>query len=183
MKLNGKGALTTQADFLQQRHAAAAIHALICQAEAIADQAEALEKRILEWHRTHETSRRLATIPGIGPITASAIAANVPDPSLFRSARQFAAWLGLTPRANSSSGKDRQTGISKQGDGYIRRLLVSGATAVLRFKRQGDAGKAWMLGLKARKRPKVVAVALANKTARIAWALLRRNEIYAAPVS
>ena len=134
-------------------------------------------------NNAHETSRRLATIPGIGPITASAIAANVPDPSLFRSARQFAAWLGLTPRANSSSGKDRQTGISKQGDGYIRRLLVSGATAVLRFARQGDAGKAWMLGLKARKRPKVVAVALANKTARIAWALLRRNEIYAAPVS
>lgn len=163
--------------------AAAAIQALICQAEAIADQAEALEKRILEWHRENETSRRLATIPGIGPITASAIAANVPDPSLFRSARQFAAWLGLTPRANSSGGKDRQTGISKQGDGYIRRLLVSGATAVLRFARQGDAGKAWMLGLKARKRPKVVAVALANKTARIAWALLRRNEIYAAPAS
>lgn len=162
-------------------HAVAALQALIRQAEGVADQAEVLEKQILEWHRTNEASQRLATIPGIGPITASAIAANVPDPSLFQSARQFAAWLGLTPRANSSGGKDRQTGISKQGDGYIRRLLVSGATAVLRFARQGDRGKAWMLGLKARKRPKVVAVALANKTARIAWVLLSRNEVYARP--
>jgi transposase len=164
-------------------HAVVALQALIRQAEGAADQAETLERQILEWHRTNEASQRLATIPGIGPITASAIAANVPDPSLFQSARQFAAWLGLTPRANSSGGKDRQTGISKQGDGYIRRLLVSGATAVLRFARQGDPGKAWMLGLKARKRPKVVAVALANKTARIAWVLLRRNEVYARPAS
>lgn len=101
--------------------------------------------------------------------------------NLFRSARQFADWLGLTPQAHSSGGKERQTGISKQGDGYIRRLLVSGATAVLRFTRQGDPGKAWLLQLKERKRPRVVAVAQANKTARIAWALLRRREIYAAP--
>lgn len=162
-------------------HAAAALAALISQADSVDAHAAELERQILEWHKANEDSRRLSTIPGIGPITASAIAANVPDPSLFRSARQFAAWLGLTPRANSSGGKDRQTGISKQGDGYIRRLLVSGASAVLRFARQGDPGKAWMLGLKARKRPKVVAVALANKTARIAWALLRRNEVYAAP--
>jgi transposase len=162
-------------------HASAALAALISQAEAVAEQADLLEKRILDWHKANDASRRLATIPGIGPITASAIAANVPDASLFRSARQFAAWLGLTPRANSSGGKDRQTGISKQGDGYIRRLLVSGASAVLRFARKGDPGKAWMLGLKERKRPKVVAVALANKKARIAWALLRRNEVYAVP--
>ena len=162
-------------------HASAALMALISQADAIAEQADILERRILDWHKANDASRRLATIPGIGPITASAIAANVPDASLFRSARQFAAWLGLTPRANSSGGKDRQTGISKQGDGYIRRLLVSGACAVLRFARQGDPGKTWMLGLKERKRPKVVAVALANKTARIAWALLRRNEVYTVP--
>ena len=162
-------------------HASVALMALISQADAVTEQADILEKRILDWHKANDASRRLATIPGIGPITASAIAANVPDASLFRSARQFAAWLGLTPRAHSSGGKDRQTGISKQGDGYIRRLLVSGASAVLRFARQGDPGKAWMLGLKERKRPKVVAVALANKTARIAWALLRRNEVYAVP--
>jgi len=104
----------------------------------------------------------------------------VPDASLFRTARQFAAWLGLTPRANSSGGKDKQMGISKQGDGYIRRLLVSGASAVMRFARQGDPGKAWLVGLMERKRPKVAAVAQANKTARIAWAILRRNEVFAA---
>ncbi len=86
----------------------------------------------------------MATIPGIGPITASAIAAAVPDGSLFRSGRQFAAWLGLTPKAHSSGGKDRQVGISKQGDGYLRRLLAVGATAVMRLARQDtrpDAGR------------------------------------------
>ena len=162
-------------------HAVAALSALITQAEGLAEEVDRLERRILDWHRTSDASRRLATIPGIGPITASAIAANVPDASLFRSARPIAAWLGLTPRAHSSGGKDRPAGISKQGDGYIRRLLVSGASAVLRFTRQGDPSRAWLLQLKDRKRPKVVAVAQANKTARIAWALLRRNEIYAAP--
>lgn len=162
-------------------HAVAALSALIAQAEGLADEVDRLERRILDRRRTNDASRRLAGIPGIGPITASAIAASVPDASLFRSARQFAAWLGLTPRAHSSGGKDRQTGISKQGDGYIRRPLVSGASAVLRFARQGDPGKAWLLQLKERKRLKVVAVAQANKTARVAWALLRRNGIDAAP--
>jgi transposase len=161
-------------------HATAALQTLIRMADCLVDEIERLENRILDWHRASNASRRLATIPGIGPITASAIAANVPDASLFRTARQFAAWLGLTPRANSSGGKDRQMGISKQGDGYIRRLLVSGATAVMRFARQGDPGKAWLVGLKERKRPKVAAVAQANKTARIAWAILRRNEVFAA---
>ncbi|MBM1818080.1 IS110 family transposase [Sulfitobacter pseudonitzschiae] len=161
-------------------HATAALQSLIRMADCLVDEIEGLESRILDWHRANDASRRLATIPGIGPITASAIAANVPDASLFRTARQFAAWLGLTPRANSSGGKDRQMGISKQGDGYIRRLLVSGASAVMRFARQGDPGKAWLVGLKERKRPKVAAVAQANKTARIAWAILRRNEVFAA---
>ncbi|MDR7126377.1 IS110 family transposase [Pseudotabrizicola sp. 4114] len=161
-------------------HATAALQALIRMADCLVDEIERLESRILDWHRASDASRRLATNPGIGPITASAIAANVPDPSLFRTARQFAAWPGLTPRANSSGGKDRQMGISKQGDGYIRRLLVSGASAVMRFARQGDPGKAWLVALKKRKRPKVAAVAQANKTARIAWAILRRNEAFAA---
>ena len=161
--------------------AVAALLALIRQANCLAEQVDILERKILNWHRSSEAGRRLATIPGIGPITASAIAANVPDAGLFRSARQFAAWLGLTPRAHSSGLKDRQAGISKQGDGCIRRLLVSGATAVLRFTRQGNPGNAWLLQLKECKRPKVVAVAQANKTACIDWALLRRNEIYSAP--
>ena len=122
----------------------------------------------MTWHRDNDVSRRLATIPGIGPITASAIAATVPDASLFRSGRQFAAWLGLTPRAHSSGGKERLLGISKQGDGYIRCLLVIGATAVIRFARQGNVNKVWAAKLLERKPARLVSVALANKTARIA---------------
>lgn len=126
-------------------------------AHFLSEQVEKLEAEILSRHKASDASRRLATIPGVGPITASAIAASVPDASLFRSARRFAAWLGPTPRAHSSGEKDRQTGIRKQGDGYIWRLLLTGATAVLRFARQSDAGKAWLVRLKERKKPKVVA--------------------------
>jgi transposase len=111
----------------------------------------------------------LATIPGIGPITGSAIAAAVPDGSLFRSGRQFATWLGLTPKAHSSGGKERQGGISKQGDGYIRRLLVVGATAVMYLAHQDNASRTWAAKLLERKSAKLAAVALANKTARIPW--------------
>jgi len=137
-----------------------------------------LERRILTWHRQDAVSQRLASIPGIGPITASAMAASAPDPALFRSGRQFAAWLGLTPRAHSSGGKERQAGISKMGDSYLRRLLVVGATAVLRQSRQKASGGTWIQGLLDRKKPKVAAVALANKTARIAWVLMSRGESY-----
>jgi transposase len=158
-----------------------ALAGLTVQLSGAESEIEKLEARIMEWHRRDATSRRLVTIPGIGPITASAISASVPDASLFRSGRQFAAWLGLTPRANSSGGKDRLTGITKEGDGYLRRLLVAGATAVLRHAGKGP-GKEWAMRLFDRKRPKVVAVALANKAARIAWALLLRNEVYVAPV-
>jgi len=100
-----------------------ALHGLVAQLRSIEVEIEKIEAEILKWHRTSEASRRLATIPGIGPITASAIAASVPDASLFRSGRQFAAWLGLTPKSHSSGGTERQVGISKQGDGYLRRLL------------------------------------------------------------
>jgi transposase len=160
-----------------------AINALLGQIDGAEQQIESLEEKILEWHRSNEASRRLATIPGVGPVTASAIAASVPDASLFRSGRQFAAWLGLTPRAHSSGGKDHAMGISKQGDGYLRRLLVVGATAVMRYARQNNAARGWATKMLDRKRPKVVAVALANKTARIAWALLTRNEVYAPSAS
>lgn len=163
--------------------AQAALRGLAGQLEALGGEIEALERRILNWHRTDETSRRLATIPGIGPITASAMAASAPDPGLFRSGRQFAAWLGLTPRAHSSGGKERQSGISKMGDGYLRRLLVVGATAVLRMARQRNTGSDWVRGLLDRKKPKAAAVALANKTARIAWALMTRKEIYTPPAA
>jgi transposase len=160
--------------------ARSALHGIASQLATLGQEIERLERKILEWHRADAASRRLATIPGIGPITASAIAATVPDVSLFRPGRQFAAWLGLTPRAHSSGGRERQAGISKQGDGYIRRLLVTGATAVLRMVRRNTIGRSWVMQLLERKRAKVVAVALANKTARIAWAVMARGEIYAA---
>lgn len=160
-------------------HARSALHGIAAQLRALASEIERLEAQILDWHRNDETSRRLATIPGIGPITASAIAAAVPDASLFRSGRQFAAWLGLTPRANSSGGKERLGGITKPGDGYLRRLLVVGSTAVMRMTRKSPARQPWMAGLLERKPTKIATVALANKTARIAWAVMTRKEVYA----
>ncbi|BBF80248.1 IS110 family transposase [Asticcacaulis excentricus] len=132
-----------------------------------------VDKQILAWHRSNDLSQRLETIPGIGPITASAIAATVADASLFKSGRQLAAWLGLVPRQNSSGGKERLGKITKQGDPYIRRLLVVGAAAVLRFSKSAKSTTAaWGAGMLSRKPYTVVAVAMANKMARIAWALM-----------
>jgi transposase len=140
---------------------------------------KALEKAIVAWHRNDEASRRLASIPGIGPITASAIAATVPDASTFRSGRQFAAWLGLVPRQNSTGGKERLGRITKTGNRYIRRLLVIGATGHIRYRRKNaPGGLAWLTKLLAHKPARLVSVALANKMARIAWAVLCRGEIY-----
>ncbi|WP_119681944.1 IS110 family RNA-guided transposase [Indioceanicola profundi] len=160
-----------------------ALHTLADQLRGLSTEIERMEARIVAWHRGNETSRRLATIPGIGPITASAIAAAVPDASLFRSGRQFAAWLGLTPRAHSSGGKERLGGISKQGDGYLRRLLVVGATAMVRLARKNAERQPWLARLLGRKPAKVAAVALANKMARVAWAVTTRKEVYAAPAA
>jgi transposase len=134
-----------------------------------------LEAELLAWHRSSEESRRLETIPGVGVITATALAATVTDPSHFRSGREFAAWLGLTPRQNSSGGKERLGRISKMGDGYLRSLLVVGATAVMRYAREKPS---WVSGLLARKPARLVSVALANKMARIAYALLARKQTY-----
>ncbi len=120
--------------------------------------------------------------PGVGFRIASAIVATVPDPSFFRSGREFAAWLGLVPRQNSSGGKERLGRISKQGNRYIRKLLVLGATSTLRSARAGKApGADWVNGLLERRPPRLVTVAMANKTARIAWALLAKGETYRAP--
>ena len=140
-----------------------------------------LEQRIVDWHKSNPVSQRLASIPGIGPITASAIVATITDARLFSSGRHLAAWLGLVPRQNSSGGKERLGGITKKGDGYIRKLLVIGANSVLRFARKGSArSTVWASSLLMRKPHKVVAVALANKMARISWALLARNEVFRA---
>jgi transposase len=139
-------------------------------------QIDEMDKQILAWHRSNELSQRLETIPGIGPISASALAATVADASLFKSGRQLAAWLGLVPRQNSSGGKERLGKITKQGDPYIRRLLVVGAAAVLRFSRNAKSTTAiWGAGMLSRRPYTVVAVAMANKMARIAWALMAKG--------
>lgn len=152
------------------------------QLETLAREIHALERRLLTWHRQDTVSQRLETIPGVGIITATALAASVPDPSVFRSGRQFAAFLGLTPRQNSSGGKERLGRISKMGDGYLRRLLVIGATSVIRrADTNPSATGAWVRSLLTRKPARVTTVAMANKTARIAWAVLARGETYRAP--
>lgn len=157
---------------------------LAAQLDALAMQILSLERQLMLWHRQDETSQRLATIPGVGIITATALAASVTDPSLFRSGREFAAFLGLVPRQNSSGGKDRLGRISKMGDGYLRKLLVVGATSVIRRATDNaSATGVWVRSLMERKPSRVVTVAMANKTARIAWAVLARGEVYRAPVA
>ena len=150
---------------------------LVEQLAALKREIAVLEREIMAWHGQSEVSQRLATIPGIGPITASAIAATAPDPSAFSSARQFAAWLGLVPRQTSSGGVTRLGGISKRGDGYLRRLLMIGATAALQQSRVVRR-QPWVLALLERRPKKVVAVALANKMARTAWAVMARESNY-----
>jgi transposase len=158
-----------------------ALAPLVAQMQRLEVEIGHLDRRVLAWHRADATSRRLATIPGIGPVTASAIVASVTDPSMFKSGREFAAFFGLVPRQSSSGGKERLGRISKMGDRYIRKLLVVGATAVLRHARKDSSpSQAWAQALLQRKPFKVAAVALANKTARIAWAVLTRGEIYQA---
>jgi transposase len=141
-----------------------------------------IEAKLAKWHRSNRVSKLLATVPGVGIMGASAIAATVSDPNLFRSGREFAAWLGMTPRQNSSGGKERLGRTSKRGDKYIRCLLVAGAVAVLRHARNRATKDAeWVRALLARKPAKVVAVALANRTARIVWAVMKRGAAYRAP--
>jgi transposase len=140
-----------------------------------------IEKRLAQWHRQSQVSQWLATVPGVGIMGASAIAATVTDPHLFKSGREFAAWLGMTPRQNSSGGKERLGSTSKRGDKYIRSLLIAGAIAVLRHARnRATRDGEWVRGLLARKPTKVAAVALANKTARIVWAVMARGNGYRA---
>jgi transposase len=161
-----------------------ALTSLATQLATLTDEIRQLEGRLLAWHRADETSRRLASIPGIGLITATALAASVPDPAVFRNGRQFAAFLGLVPRQNSSGGKERLGRISKMGDGYLRRLLVVGATSVVRrASRNPTATGAWVRGLLERKPARLATVAVANKTARIAWAILARGETYRTPMA
>jgi len=155
------------------------IERLSQQALDIHVQVREIERDLIAWQRQSDVATRLMTIPGIGPIEATALAASVNDPSQFRSGRQFAAWLGLTPLQKSSGGKERLGRISKMGDRYLRKLLVVGMTAVVRnAKRKPEAVDPNVLALLARKPARVVTVALANKTARIVWAIMARGEVY-----
>src|SRR5205814_10500067 len=138
-------------------------------------------KRITVQDRASKESPRVEPIPGIGVIGATAIAATIPDPKVFRSGRDFAAWIGIVPRQDSTGGKQKLGPISKQGDRYLRRILIVGAHAVLRRARQQPDKYPWLTQLLARRPFKVVAVALANKMARMAWALLAHGGTYRAP--
>ena len=143
----------------------------------------ALEKELLAWHRSNELSQRLGTIPGVGLISATALAASVTDPGRFRSGRQFAASLGLTPLQNSSGGKERMGRISRMGDRYLRRLLVIGMTSLVRRARaKPDSVDPRIAAMLARKPARVVTVAAANRTARVAWAIMARGGTYRAPI-
>lgn len=159
-----------------------ALESLMAQLDRLAGEIHRLERRLLVWHRANEVSQRLETIPGVGVITATALAASVSDPAVFRNGRQFAAFLGLVPRQNSSGGKDRLGRICKMGDGYLRRLLVVGATSVIRrADKNTSATGAWVRSLLERKPARLTTVAMANKTARIAWAVMARGDVYHAP--
>jgi transposase len=153
------------------------LEVLAAQVEQLEAAVAALEKQLMAWHKSNPVSQRLATIPGIGPIIATALAATVVQASGFRSGREFAAWLGLVPRQHSTGGKARLGGISKRGNRYLRRLLINGASANLLRSKATNADP-WVIGLRRRRPSLVVAVALANKTARIAWAVMHRQENY-----
>lgn len=159
------------------------MRSVAAQLESLGAEIAGLERRILLWHREDETSRRLATIPGVGPITASAMAASAPDPTFSDRDGSLRPGSGSRPARAAAAARNGRSARAKMGDGYLRRRLVVGATAVLRHVRQRREASAWLLGLLERKTAKSAAVALANKTARIAWALIARKEVYAPPVA
>jgi transposase len=142
------------------------------------------DRQIMAWHRSHAASKRLDDIPGVGPALATALVASVADPKAFRSGRDFSAWIGLVPKQRSSGGKDKLGSISKQGDRYLRSLFTAGALAVIRYaKIHGTQHRPWLSALLARRPTKVAAIALANKIARVAWAMMARGERYKEPVA
>ena len=162
--------------------AVTAIGELCYQALEAHERLRAIDRAMLASHRANDVAVRLATIPGIGPVGASALAASVADPHQFRSGREFAAWLGLTPLQNSSGGKERQGRISKMGDKYLRKLLIIGMTSLVRrAKYKPESVDPFVADLLARKPARVATVAMANKAARVAWAIMARGGTYRAP--
>jgi transposase len=156
---------------------------LIAQLRLVNEQILDSDRHIIASARSTEVGRRLMDIPGVGPVLASALVAAVADPKSFRSGRDLAAWIGLVPRQNSSGGKERLGGITKQGDRYLRQLLVVGAVAVIRYAQRNGARRPWLVRLLARRTPKVAAVALANKNARMVWAIMTSGERYREPIA
>ena len=157
--------------------------ALAAQLELVKRQILEADRRVLAWHRTSRTSKRLEAIPGVGPLIATALVASIPDPGVFRSGRDLSAWIGLVPKQNSTGGKEKLGNISKAGNRYLRSLLVVGALSVIRRAKQlGYTKHPWLVRLMERRTVKIAAVALANKIARIAWAMMARNEKYQTPL-
>jgi transposase len=164
--------------------ARACLVALGTQLRSLKAQILGFDRQIMAWHRSNETSMRLDAIPGVGPMLATALVACVADPKAFRSGRNFSAWIGLVPKQHSSGGKDRLGSISKQGDRYLRSLFMAGALAVIRYaKINGTKHRPWLTALLARRPTKVAAIALANKIARMVWAMMARGERYKEPVA
>jgi transposase len=160
------------------------IAALGAQLQTLKAQVLQFDRLITAWHRSSEASKRLDAIPGVGPALATALVASVANPKAFRSGRDFSAWIGLVPKQNSSGGKERLGNISKRGDRYLRSLFTAGALAVIRYaKIHGTRHRPWLTALLARRPTKVAAIALANKLARMAWAMMAKGERYKEPAA
>ena len=154
---------------------------LVSQLQMLNEQILETDRHVRASARATEVGRRLMEVPGVGPVLASALVAAIPDPRSFKSGRNLAAWIGLVPRQNSSGGKERLRGITKQGDRYLRQLLVVGALAVIRYAQRHGTRRPWLVRLLARRATKIAAVALANKMARMTWAIMVSGERYREP--